>query len=34
MRDWARDDLAGKGAAVHIHQAYIERYGPRSDADR
>src|SRR5271169_2818903 len=27
------DELARKRDA-HIHQAYIERYGPRSDADR
>jgi hypothetical protein len=48
MRDWVRDDLAGKVHGLdpdlvdelarkrdaHIHQTYIERYGPRSDADR
>jgi hypothetical protein len=33
MQEWVREELARKRDA-HIHQAYIERYGPRSDADR
>lgn len=32
MRDWVRNDLAGKGATRRmIHQACIDRYGPRPD---